>query len=493
MLKRRRAGVVEVEEETDSEEVDSESDALAENVAESSLGDRNLDAYDSDFLDDRDDTVGVDLGRQGVPLEFTYHANKKPIENFKAEIEWMVHNKLNPAFDRNDEIYILAHRKLDDEVQGYAGSKFVSSVWREDFNKALKSRPDFFRFDVPTMLDQKCDACNRSGHPPKHRVTFSGKPYNHQTLETISHNDEDEDSDDGEDSNTTIDEQSFFLGRFCCANAEIAHALHHWRYALNQTVLEWLATHGHLTPDKIVQREKWSQKKRAKDANKIVDGMEEEGVMKILYRQFKENLDAARSAKVSNLLPTVRYMYPSSLFPTAGAVVEWMKRQKLIIEPQILWRRMRRYLQSTLIGSSPVSKSCGIGYSRFMRIVDSMPGHRMKHIFLYHRFTSLRPNETLQFPSKRTSQCKRNSFAHRAKPCGCTRAETRISYTLGRTHSPSGLSLPKSSFPPPCHLQPPPRPHPRRQHFPDPLPHLHLLLLLDDLLLLHQRNRKRHH
>ena len=89
--------------------------------------------------------------------------------------------------------------------------------------------------------------------------------------------------------------------RFCCANAEMAHALYHWRYALNQTVLEWLARAGHLTPEKIVERENMRQKKREKATNKIVDGMEATGVMKELYKQFKENLAAARDSKVIEL------------------------------------------------------------------------------------------------------------------------------------------------------------------------------------------------
>ena len=78
----------------------------------------------------------------------------------------------------------------------------------------------------------------------------------------------------------------------------MAHALYHWRYALNQNVLEWLTMKGYLTPEKIVERENMRQKKREKTTNKIVDGMESTGVMKELYKQFKENLAAARDSKV---------------------------------------------------------------------------------------------------------------------------------------------------------------------------------------------------
>ena len=79
------------------------------------------------------------------------------------------------------------------------------------------------------------------------------------------------------------------------------HALYHWRYALNQTVLDWLKINGHLTPTMIVERESLRRKKREKSANKIVDGMVENGIMQELYKQFKENLEIARSTKVIDL------------------------------------------------------------------------------------------------------------------------------------------------------------------------------------------------
>ena len=223
-LRRRRAGVREVsegedeqyEDEGEEEEADlSEPEPIHHAMRRGS----NLDEYEEEFVDDEDDKVGVDLGVAGVPLEFTYHANKKPFEHFKTEIEWMVNNKLNPAFDRYDEMYQLAHRKLDKEVEGFAGSKFSSSVWGEDFMKALQERPDLARIDVPTMLEHKCDACRRGNHPPKHKVTFTGKPYNRDTLEPIEYDDEeddteDSDNDDRSSSSSTQEGKTFFLGRF---------------------------------------------------------------------------------------------------------------------------------------------------------------------------------------------------------------------------------------------------------------------------------------
>ena len=223
-LRRRRAGVREEGEEAESEQNDSDVAEISElePIHHAMRRGGNLDEYEEDFVDDDDDTLGVEMDsealRRAIPIEFTHHANKKTIEHFKDEVEWMVHNKLNPAFDRYDEIYEVAHRKLDDEFKAYAGSKFISPVWAPEFDAALKARPDFYRTDIPTMLEHKCDACRRTNHPPKHRVTFTGKPYDRKTLEPIANDDEDDDDDDSDQSDdnkssSSEHEENFFLGR----------------------------------------------------------------------------------------------------------------------------------------------------------------------------------------------------------------------------------------------------------------------------------------
>lgn len=78
----------------------------------------------------------------------------------------------------------------------------------------------------------------------------------------------------------------------------MAHALHHWRYQLNETILNLLRAEGHTTREKIIEREGWSVKKREKYANRVVDELEQDGRMRELYKEFKENLEAARAAKV---------------------------------------------------------------------------------------------------------------------------------------------------------------------------------------------------
>ena len=302
-LRRRRAGVVDISDDSDEAEADDNSSEEEREVSHEPLQGtvENLDQYEEDFLDDdANGELGVDTAEAGVPLHLTRYANLKPFEYFKYEVEWMIHNKLNPAFDRHDEIYEIAHEKLNDEINGHAGSTYKSAAWNVQFVTALQGWSDMYMTNVPTMFEHKCDACNRSGHPPKHKITLTGAKYDKASLEKIT-DDSDDDEEDDESRSPNSKEESFFLGRFCAANAEMAHALYHWRFQLNSTIVNWLSDNGHLTAQKIVDRESWNRKKREKLANRIVDGLIASGEMKIMYRQFKQNLDAARSAKVKLL------------------------------------------------------------------------------------------------------------------------------------------------------------------------------------------------
>ena len=219
-LKRRRAGLRDgSEEESEYSQSDDANESGPEPIHHAMRKGGDLDEYEEDFVDDDNEALGVEMDaealRRTIPIEFTRHANKKTIEHFKDEVEWMVHNKLNPAFKRHDEIYEVAHRKLDDEFKAYAGSKYISAVWNPEFDAALKSRPEIHSTPIPTMLEHKCDACRRANHPPKHKVTFAGKPYDRHTLEPIAHEDDEDDSDESssEGDDGPEDEHDFFLGR----------------------------------------------------------------------------------------------------------------------------------------------------------------------------------------------------------------------------------------------------------------------------------------
>lgn len=97
-LRQRRAGIMEESEDEDAADGEGsgrEDDAIDNDAFDEVPTDgegvpsKNLDDYESDFVEN-DGEIGVDLMRSGVPLSLTSHANKKPFEYFKDEIEWCV-------------------------------------------------------------------------------------------------------------------------------------------------------------------------------------------------------------------------------------------------------------------------------------------------------------------------------------------------------------------------------------------------------------------
>jgi len=306
---------------TDNDELDELYDNSEESPEAAPTSSRAMfaaDEDDEDFIEEgEDDTLGVP---DGIPLAFTRYASMKAKDLWKFAIEWMVQKKINPAFAMDDEIYTLTFQKLDDEVSGLVGSKFASSAWRPDFTIALRSRPEIAyttidRHSAEHAYRDKCDACNRSGHPATSEVQFQGKPYNRNTLDEVG-KDDDEDEDDDED-NSDSDEgtsgdhpdydaqgrevppanKTWYVGKFCMSNARTAHALQHWRYHLYEWVVIWIDGKKYSTPKELKRRDKMSTKKRRKYANKIVDRMADEGVLKQLWKEFRGTIDDAANAK----------------------------------------------------------------------------------------------------------------------------------------------------------------------------------------------------
>lgn len=182
--------------------------------------DESADEDDEKFIvEDDDELLGVPTtGLHDIPLEFTHAAHKPLKEHFRDAVEWMVHLKMNPGFNREDPIYTNAFKKLDDEVAGYARSKFVSSAWGEDFSRAIKARPTIQVAELPSADHlHKCSACNRSGHPSSFIITLSGAPYHMETLEEVE---QDEDESDGgvtvnsQDQELVSEDREWYVGRY---------------------------------------------------------------------------------------------------------------------------------------------------------------------------------------------------------------------------------------------------------------------------------------
>ncbi|KAF1938488.1 hypothetical protein EJ02DRAFT_354367 [Clathrospora elynae] len=294
-----------IEEEEEEEEGEEDRDANA------------LDMFQEDHEDEQfiDDDVNATLGEPAdtndldeMRLAFSL-SRAKTKDLFKYAVEWMVMKKIHPGFDSTNHVYTLTFRKLDDEVKGLAGSKYTSAAWTPDFTRAVRARPNIMinpvSAGIKAYMSAHCEACNRSNHTASAEVTFEGQPYDPETLEPIDpDSDSDSDSDEslveGEKPCYNINHERilpeshrFPLGSTCEANAQVAHTLYHWRYHLYEWVKMYLDREGHLDAEKIVKRDKWSDRKREKAARKIVDDMEENGQIANLHRLYKDQVKAA--------------------------------------------------------------------------------------------------------------------------------------------------------------------------------------------------------
>ncbi|KAI9798266.1 MAG: hypothetical protein M1825_005399 [Sarcosagium campestre] len=291
--------------EDNSDTTGVESDSGLDHVRQALRADgRQSDNDIDDFIaDDDDDTLGApEAVLAEIPYELTRHAHKKPKEHFKDAIEWMVQKKINPGFARDDPVYLAAFKRLDDEVKGYSSSRFTSTAWRSEFKRALQARPILSQTDFGSGLDDRCQACNRSNHPPKFEIRFEGSPYDPHTLEDVS----DDDGHGSGSSSRSVDhhgnalassDTTWLVGRFCMANAESAHTLEHWRWSLNDWVVDYLSQAGYMGPEQIVERDSWTTKRKSTYANSIVDAMKEDGQIDELYRDYKINMETIKNSK----------------------------------------------------------------------------------------------------------------------------------------------------------------------------------------------------
>ncbi|OAL32014.1 hypothetical protein AYO22_00884 [Fonsecaea multimorphosa] len=327
LLKRRRAGekvprVPDSDEESDEDSEGVDIDLIGQPHYSISGDQSSESANETDQAADSDEeqeeeaddfVVDDSRGRLGrphpdIPLQFTKFASAKPKELFPHIIEWMVKNKIAPAFNREDPVYNLAFDRLDDQVKAQAGSRLISAAWGTVFKRAILARPNMKVVALPGEDDEhmrNCDACNRTNNPARYEFVFSGEPYHKKTLEPVDNSESDEDADDDHDGHngTTYDENGhaisseqtrFYLGRFCAANAEMGHKLTHWKYHLNESLMTYLQAQGVLSAESIVSREKMNKKRREKEAENIVDGMEETGVIADFWREFENDLNDAR-------------------------------------------------------------------------------------------------------------------------------------------------------------------------------------------------------
>jgi hypothetical protein len=162
--------------------------------------DENQDDEDDDdednFIIEDDDEIGIPSGSE-IPLEFTAHYNKPEKEHFRDAVEFFVHKELNPTYAEKQDLFQRAFQKLDSKPTTLRNSEYKSSQWTTEFVTALEARPNYVEVPVSgsEFGEGRCEPCNRSKHPPKFAISFTGKAYDRETLEEIEQDDRD-DSDE---------------------------------------------------------------------------------------------------------------------------------------------------------------------------------------------------------------------------------------------------------------------------------------------------------
>ncbi|KAK3334024.1 hypothetical protein B0T19DRAFT_144724 [Cercophora scortea] len=297
---------------------DSDSDVvdLGEDGAASDQDQGQEEDMDDFVVDDGDAPLGVpDDVLHEIPLQFTQHSHKPLKEHFRDVVEWLVLFKINPGFpEQRHELYMMAWKKLDDEVRGLAQSKFASSAWRKDFYMALRARPYYTNVELPKgeAFDEfeNCGACGRRGHPARWSIQFSGPAYSKTAtaenfLLPIESSNSDSDSstsssqqsnDEDEDGNPIPKESKrWLIGSVCNSNAETAHNLIHWKHALLDWVDATLEKDGYMAPDKLKARLKMRPKKKYKLVDQILETWTAKGIIRALYRDFRGTIEEARN------------------------------------------------------------------------------------------------------------------------------------------------------------------------------------------------------
>jgi len=81
----------------------------------------------------------------------------------------------------------------------------------------------------------------------------------------------------------------------------------HWRYQLNEWVVDYLDRMGHMKDSEVLRRSNLSQKRKTRNAIEIVSQMAQAGEIDKLWRDFHITLKSARDKIVCDSFNTSIY------------------------------------------------------------------------------------------------------------------------------------------------------------------------------------------
>ena len=244
---------------------------------------------DREFIEE--DDPNAEIGVPDIPLQFSKFATAKSSKLFRYVVEWMLQKRLNPKFEEK-ELYLFAFKRLGDEITALVQS-YISTVWTPEFTYTLRARPEYSEVemgDAERIFYPSCEACNRTNHPASWAIQFSKNAYDAKSLEEVERKNK-----DSYGRAIAPESKVFHLGRECAANARNAHPLVHWSYILYDHINEqWEARH------RLKINGHWSTTKKTRKITRFVDKMQDEGQIKKLFIDFRNDIDVAREMKVED-------------------------------------------------------------------------------------------------------------------------------------------------------------------------------------------------
>ncbi|KAF9227887.1 hypothetical protein BS17DRAFT_746822 [Gyrodon lividus] len=270
---------------------------------ESGTSDDGGESVEDDFIvdDDAHNTPAMQL-----PVAFSMNTHQDLAHHFKIICQLFVHMAVRPLSERRpflrhvlkeEEYFSVPLQVTRRKLSGMRDSLVASSVWRPNFKKPLETYPEFalvrLNFTVP-----QCDACHLGGRVSTLLGRVTGEPYDVYDFEDMSNDELDEEEEENRKRDV---KKEFHLGRFCATRAQVYHQFNHWEYSLYKSLQQEINE----VQDKsnrfvrVAFIEGIKPPRDLHDADKIMDWLDQRGVIDIEWRKLRQMMDSARNLEIS--------------------------------------------------------------------------------------------------------------------------------------------------------------------------------------------------
>lgn len=274
--------------------------------SESPSGGHEQTDEDDDFIVEDDEHAVLTTQ---LPIAFSMNTHQDLAHQFKIVCQLFVHIAVRSRSDRRpfmkkmletEEYFSVPLQVARRKLSGMKDSLVTSSVWKPQFKMPLERYPKFelvrMKFSAP-----QCDACNLGGRISTLIGRVSGEPYDKYDFEPESEDESSSSSDiDSDDVSHKSPGKQFYLGRFCAARTRVFHEFSHWEYHLYHSLLGQIdevlddnrsfvriAFAGGVRPPKDMR-----------DADKVMDWLDQRGLIEFEWQRIRELMDKARNLEM---------------------------------------------------------------------------------------------------------------------------------------------------------------------------------------------------